>query len=250
MTRLPRWLGALAAAAIVIVVVRLVAGARPPAPRRSEAAAPRRPEQPPGPDDRKPARPAEPRMPVVTPAWRAELAAQVASNPRPGEAAFRLFSDRYVDDNLVFAERQAADEGMTVAEVRELTYFGLLVMATQRTAEVEEIIGRPLDDDQRRELADLMQSANGQFRDDMRAAVRRKASEADRWQLIRDTGARYRAALNRITGLDEARLDDLLAGNLALPGAPAHGVPEPSADQASHVRDQPATPARPATPRP
>lgn len=222
-----KWLGGLVAIAVAIGIVRLMSddGARPVPPATAAAAPdnPVRPTRPPGPSDPKPRRTAEPAMPVLTPEWRAELAAKVQGNARPGEAAFRMVSDRYVDDNLAFAERQAAAEHLTLPEVRELTYFGLLVLATQRHDDVEALIGRPLTEQQGDELARLMQSSNGEFREAMRGLVARGAPEAERWALIRSTDARYRTELFRITGLDAALLDDLLAGNLALPGAPAAG---------------------------
>lgn len=180
-----------------------------------------RPSREPGPGGGKPAPVAEPRMPVLTPDEHAQLAAEVRDAPAPGAAAFRKLSDRYVDENLELAQRQASAEGLSLPEVRELTYFGLLAMATQRFDDVEEITGRPLGESDRAALGELMQGANGDFRTQMRALVGRRGAEAERWALIRETQARYQRELFRITGLDASTLDDLLAGNLALPGAPA-----------------------------
>jgi hypothetical protein len=183
-------------------------------------------------------------MPVLSPAWKAQLADQVRGRTHPGEAAFRAVSERYVDENLAFAERQAATEGLTVAEIRELTYFGLFVLATQRTSDVEELTGHPMTADQRDALADLMQSANAEFRTQMRAAVARGADEPERREMIRATEARYQAELFRITGLNAELLDDLLFGNLALPGAP--GGDEPRGDDpTSGRRDEPIARERP-----
>jgi hypothetical protein len=216
-----RWLSPLAvialAAAIYVIVVR---AADPDRGARAPAAI--RPAAPPRPGDPKPAAPREPILPTLSPAERAELAERVRGRDRPGEHAFRAVAERYVDGNLELAQDQAASEGLTLAEVRELTYFGLMVLATQRTSEVEDLIGRPLTGDERGALADLMQHANGEFRKAMRALVARKASEAVRWALIRDTERRYRDDLFRVTSLTDALLDDLLAGNIALPGAPGH----------------------------
>jgi len=250
--RIKLWLGAVLAIAIAIGLVRLVSddGVRPVAPAAAAAAPanPVRPVRPPGPNDPKPRRVAEPAMPQLTPEWRAELAVKVQGTARPGETAFRMVSDRYVDDNLAFAERQAAAERLTLPEVRELTYFGLLVLATQRHDDVEALIGRPLTEQQSDELARLMQSSNGEFRDAMRGLVARGAAEAERWALIRSTDARYRSELFRITGLDAALLDDLLAGNLALPGAPAGGEP-PAAKPVSGERDESTSAESPRKPR-
>jgi hypothetical protein len=219
--------------------------ARPrPAP---SADLPARPSRAPGPNAPKPGRLLEPRMPVLSADDRAQIAEQVRGQDRPGEAAFRLVSDRYVDENLELAQRQAAAEGLTLAEVRELTFFGLLVLATQRHEDLEQITGRPLNEAARDQLADLMHSSNTAFRESMRALVGRGGSEEERWKLIRGTEASYRTELFRIAGLDGAMLDDLLAGNMALPGAPAGGTaPEgdrsPNAPDPSTTKDQPQRP--------
>ena len=169
---------------------------------------------------------------------------------RPGRDAFRAVSERYVDENLELAKRQAAAEGLTLPEVRELTYFGLMVLATQRFEDVEAITGRPLGADQRDALARLMQSSNGEFREAMHALVARGGGEAERGKLIRDTEARYQTELFRISGLDDGMLDDLLAGNVALPGAPARGDQPEGPPIGGPRDDQPGTPPRPGTPTP
>jgi hypothetical protein len=245
MTGVRRWVGGLAAAGVAIAIFAAVVAVMDPAeppPRAVPASA--RPSRPPGPNDPKPGGIPHPAMPVLSEAWKAQLAEQVRGQERPGEAAFRAVSDRYVDENRELAARQAAEEGLTMAELRELTYFGLMVLATQRTSDVEEVIGRALTAEERDELAELMQSSNGEFRDSMRALVARGGGETERWALIRTTEARYQAELFRITGLDAGTLDDLLAGNLALPGAPIRGE-APSGPPAGGPRDQVGTPPRP-----
>jgi hypothetical protein len=179
-----------------------------------------RPTRPPGPDDPMPARPPEPALPVQTPEMREAIVASARGSSRPGQAAFRTFTDAYVDANLDFAEEQAASEGVTVAEVRELTHFGLLVLATQRVSDVEQMVGGELSSGQREALATLMTSANERFKQDIRALVASGASEEERWTLIRETEATYLASFYAATGMTEVLLDDLLAGNMMLPGAP------------------------------
>lgn len=251
--RAARWGGGIAAVGVASVLVGVTVTALDPAgsppPRKAPAPAPAvaRPAHPPGPNDPRPAGIPHPAMPALSAEWKARLAEQVRDEPRPGEAAFRAVSERYVDENLELARRQAETEGLTLAEVRELTHFGLLVLATQRTDELEEILGRALTGDERGELAELMRSSNGGFQDAMRGLVARGGSEAERWALIRSTEERYRSELFRITGLDDATLDDLLAGNVALPGAPARGEP-PAGAPAGGSKDQVATPPRPGRP--
>jgi len=186
-------------------------------------------------------------MPKLSAKEKAQLADQVRGSKQPGRDAFRAVSDRFVDENLEHATRQATAEGLTMPELREVTYFGLMVEATQRFEDVEALIGRTLTEDQRDELAELMQSSNHGFKDAMRGLVARHGTDAERWKLIRNTEARYQTELFRISGLDEGLLDDLLAGNIALPGAPARGEP-PEGAPAGAPRDDGTTRQRPSKP--
>jgi hypothetical protein len=64
------------------------------------------------------------------------------------------------------------------------------------------------------------------------------ASETQRWDLIRATRTDYLADFYEGTGMNEAMLDDLLAGNMLLPGAPINTPvptePVPPPDPADH----------------
>jgi hypothetical protein len=249
-----RWLGGLAVAAGAIALfIAITKATEPEAPPRSPAAAQQpqqpggRPAQPPGP--KRPGSPGLPHpvMPVLSPEAKAQIAEQVRGQERPGTAAFRAISDRYVDENLELATRQAASEGLTMPEFRELTYFGLMVMATQRIEDVEAITGHALTADERTRLGQLMQGANTEFKDTMRALVARGGGEAERWALIRSTQAHYQTELFKLTGLDAGALDDLLAGNAALPGAPIRGeapagAPAPGARDPLDTRPRPTRP--------
>jgi hypothetical protein len=223
--------GAIAIVASVVVVVRTCDPERgSPRPAVDPEGAAGRPAAAvaPGTPSSAPARPAAvatmPAMPSLTQADRAAMARSLAGEPRPGARAFRALSDRYVDENLASAERQAAAEGLTLAEVRELTYFGLLVLTTQRTAEVEQLTGRPLSQAAQEQLGQLMRSSNSEFQAAMRALVSRRAAEPERWELIRSAQARYEAELFRITGLDAELLDDLLAGEVGRPSGAEDGT--------------------------
>jgi hypothetical protein len=232
-----------------VLVIVLVNALDPEPPKKKAPDSPfatTRPSRAPGPNDPKPAAAPLPKLPALSAREKVQLAEQVRGSKQPGRDAFRAVSDRYVDENLDLAKRQAAAEGLSLPEIREVTYFGLLVLATQRFEEVEAITGRPLTEAQRDELAKLMQTSNGDFTKTMRGLVARGASEDERGKLIRDTEARYLGELYRISGLDEPLLDDLLAGNMALPGAPVHGVPE--GPRVGGPRDDGTTPPRPPKP--
>ncbi len=158
-------------------------------------------------------------------------------------AAFRAVSDLYIDANIELAKNQALAEGLTLDQVRELTSFGQLVLATQRTADLEQILGRDLTAEQADELGTLMMSANAAFKDRMRKLVAAGASEAQRWALIRETQAAYLEGFHAATGMTEDQLDDLLAGNVGLPGAPASSEPPdgpvPPAEPLDDLRETP-----------
>lgn len=186
---------------------------------------------------------AEPVPTQLTPAVKAEIGEKVRGEDRPGTAAFRAVSDRYVDANIELAKNQALAEGLTLDQVRELTSFGQLVLATQRTTDLEQILGRDLTAEQAEELGAVMMSANVEFKNRMRKLVAAGASEAQRWTLIRETQAAYLEGFHAATGMTEDQLDDLLAGNVGLRGAPASSKPPdgpvPSAEPLDDLRGQP-----------
>jgi hypothetical protein len=235
------------AALLVVAMIALELGSSPPrsaAPPVAARAAPARPRLPPRPSDAPPPAPDEPAAPVPTPEMRAEIVERARGAERPGMTAFRVFSDLYVDHNLDFARRQAESEGLSLDQVRELTYFGLLVLATQRVPDLEEILDKPLTEEQREGLSALMIAANGEFKDKMRGLVAAGASEAERWSLIREAQADYLADLYATTGMNEDLLDDLLAGNMNLPGAPINTEPPTGAPPPAPA-DHDLQPARP-----
>lgn len=192
--------------------------ARPPSPMYPE-----RPRTPPAPGQQPP-RPAP--MPELPPQAseiqaKAYAEARAAGEARPGEKAFRATVDAFMKYNRAFAEEQANHEGITVAEVSELTYFGFLALQTQRWTEVEEIIGRTLSEDERVAGEDLMQAANTEFKTAIRKLVAEGAPEEARWKLIRDTQERYLREYFALTGMTPETMDDFLAGDIMRTGAPA-----------------------------
>jgi hypothetical protein len=222
-------IGAAAAALAVVIGVKVFSATSSPEVARPAAPAarnPLRPIRPPGPDDPRPTV-VEPRSPEISNAWKAEMTEKLRGNPAPGEAAFAAYSDRFIDENLAMAEEQARAEGITLPEVRALTRLGLLVMSTQRLADVEEVLGRELPPETKDALEDMVQRENGAFKDQMRAMVAKGASEEQRWDLIRAADARYREEFFKLSGMTPELLDDMLAGNLLLPGAPG-ATPDPS----------------------
>lgn len=223
-TRTTWLLAALAVAAAAVLALVMWPSASPSATRDEGAALlhPDRPRTPPVAGRDTPMRAPMPELPPNSAALSAAAYAKAVEDgdDKPGTRAFRATVDAFVEYNRSFAEAQAKEEGLTVAEVHELTYFGLMVMRTQQWSEIEDLIGRELSQDERDLGADLMSTANREFKDAMRKLVADEAPEDARWQLIRGTQERYLREYYAITGMTPALLDDLLAGDLTRVGAP------------------------------
>jgi hypothetical protein len=147
--------------------------------------------------------------------------AVAAGDERPGDKAFRATIDAFMNYNKAFADAQAAEEGITVAEVHELTYFGFLVLQTQQWPEIESLTGHPLGAKERERAESLMHDLNAEFKAALRKLVADKAPEEARWKLIRDIQERYKREYFALTGMNAELLDDLLAGDPSRPGAPS-----------------------------
>lgn len=191
-----------------------------------------------------PAPPPEPQPPpnqkqIFTEAYAKAIE---AGDERPGGAAFRATVDAFVAHNKAFAEAQAAEEGITVAEVADFTFFGFLVLQSQHWPEIEHLTGQPLSDEVRERAGKLMHDVNAAFKTALRKLVAEGAPEAARRRLFAETQQRYQREYFALTGMNEELLDDLLAGDPSRPGAPSSTpIPPPT---------QPPTRPEPIPPRP
>jgi hypothetical protein len=238
-----RWTWAVAAA-VLIAAAGFWLWPREPGSQTSAAAGkgarlyPERPSEPPVPGRDEPRRVPMPELPPRVSEIQAQAYSQAkaAGDERPGEKAFRATVDAFMTYNRAFAEEQARAEGITVEEVAELTYFGLLALQTQRWTEVEELAGRSLSEEERGLGEELMHTANAEFKSAMRKLVADDAPPEARWKLIRDAQERYLREYFALTGMTPALLDDLLAGDIAREGAPV-ATPPPE-----HIEPAPAPP--------
>jgi hypothetical protein len=240
-----RWTWPVAAVALIAAAAAVFwFWPREPASQPSAAAGqpsllyPERPSEPPVPGRDQPRRAPMPELPPRASEIQAKAFAEARAvgDAQPGEKAFRATVDAFMTYNRAFAEEQARTEGVTVEEVSELTYFGLLVLQTQRWGEVEELAGRSLNEEERALGEELMHTANAEFKSGMRKLVADDAPPEARWKLIRDTQARYLREYFALTGMTPALLDDLLAGDIAREGAPV-ATPPPE-----HIAPAPAPP--------
>lgn len=227
MSRRTLWM--IAAAAVAVAAVNVFwfhddprPSAQASSPEAEEFVRPRRPSEPPVPGLDLPRRAPEPKMPpdVDRTAARAYAQAVEAGVDRPGDKAFRATVDAFVEYNMAFAEAQAKQEGLTVDEVRELTYLGFMVLETQRWPDVEELLGRALTEDERLAAESLMNETNAEFKETMRKLVAEGKGPDQRSELIRSTQERYKTEYFALTGMTPELLDDLLAGDASRKGAP------------------------------
>lgn len=228
----PRRHGLTLLTALLVLVLALVGGwslwrssAPPPSlpPQPSPLLHPVRPATPPV-EGRDAPRPApDPQLPPDRKQIHSAAYAQAVANgdERPGEKAFRATVDAFVTHNRSFAEAQAAEEKISIAEVHELTYFGFLVLQTQQWPEVEALTGHELGAKERERAESLMHDTNTAFKAALRKLVAEGAPEAARWKLIRETQESYKREYAAITGMTPELLDDLLAGDPSRPGAPS-----------------------------
>lgn len=148
-------------------------------------------------------------------AARAYAEALADGKQNPGAAAFRVTTDAYVDYNMEFAKQKADEEGITVDEVRELTYFGLLVMRTQQWGAIEDILGTELTDEQKTLGDALTQSANQDFKAQMRELVANGATLEERQAFVKQTEEDYLREYFALTGMTAQQLDQLLGGEFS-----------------------------------
>ncbi|WP_437756145.1 hypothetical protein [Sorangium sp. So ce1389] len=138
-------------------------------------------------------------------------AAIMAGDKNPGEKAFRADSEAFFEHNLGMAQEKAAREGITLAELQELTYLGNLAMHLMRWEAVAEVLGHDVPAEARERAEKLIFSAS----EELKATIRRQVAEGKpaeaRWATIRAIEARLVDEYRAITGLSPEQLDALLA---------------------------------------
>ena len=160
---------------------------------------------------------------------RQAFAEAIAKNTqRPGEFAYRAAVSEYVRHNQAFAEAQAEKVGLTLEEIEELTFFGLLTQETQRWPDVEELLGHAVDDAVRQQIARVRDELNREFKSHMGQLVDEGVSPEERWAYIQEVEKRYKAAYYEATGMSEDLLDALMAGDAGRAYAAGAQVPAPA----------------------
>jgi hypothetical protein len=144
----------------------------------------------------------------------------------PGAKSFRADVDLFVKYNHAAVAEQARKEGVTEAEVEELTYFGYVALRTTQASTVERAIGRQLTGDEQRKLDALLTDENQDFTARIHKLVDDGAPVDDRWRLIREFEQDYQQQFATLFGVTPQQFDDMLAPDPAAPvGAPAVELP-------------------------
>lgn len=179
------------------------------------------------PEAAQPAAPA-PAMPkhAVLPSAAAYKAALASGKQHPGATAFHADTDLFCEYNRKAVEDQARKEGVTVAEIKELTFFGFAAMRASQRPKVEEVLGHKLDDAAAQKLAALAERESESFTKQIHQLVDRGASEAQRWALINQFEQHFVDEFDSELGVTPEQFDHLLAPD-ANESAGAMAVPLP-----------------------
>jgi hypothetical protein len=182
----------------------------------------------------------------------------VLPDAAPGAVAFRGYTDDYVDAQPAIARDHMAREKITMEETRELTYFAVLAVESQDWARVESLTGRPLGNDQRREVWESMMARSQEMRRHMGEAIANGADEGARWETIGRVEGGYLEDYYRITGMTPALLDQLLLASVrdqrvnqtlaSLSPSNNEPPPMPAGRSGTWVKRDPLHPERPPVP--
>lgn len=156
-----------------------------------------------------------PKMPRRPPDKAKALAAYKSAvekgSTSPGAEALRADSDDFFEFNLEQAKERAAQERITLDELRELTYIGILAMRLRQWGDVELALGRELPEEVRNKGEDVIFTHSSEMKETIRSLVDRGATLAERNEAIESIEQRFLSEFLSTTGLSPEQLDKLLA---------------------------------------
>lgn len=160
-----------------------------------------------------PAPPSLPSMPEIDrdQARLAYDAAVARGLAEPGLAAFRDHTARFLEHNAEAAEDHARGEGLTLAEVAELTNLALIAQRMQDWRKVEALVGAPVRAPTRKLVAGLIHGDSEEMKLRLRDHVAAGDPEHVRAETIRAIWDHTLGEYFELTGMDRAKLDRLLA---------------------------------------
>jgi hypothetical protein len=162
----------------------------------------------------------------------------------PGETAFRAEAKAFFDHNAQIAAEKAAKKGISVGELSELTYLGLLGMYLQRWDQVDQVAKKPLSPEDRGRGEELVVAASDALKATLDADVAKGSDEEARWQTIRTHEAKFLEQYRALTGLSPEEFDRLLALSFEAQGDKPPAPLRPYALSARAPAQAPATRAR------
>jgi hypothetical protein len=173
----------------------------------------------------------------------------------PGVAAFREYTDDYVQMHIDDAQEHMANEGISLEETKELTYFAFVVLESQDWDVVEDLTGHPIEEEARRQASVEMRRRSQQMRDEVLEQVRSGEGEEARWATIGRVESGYLAEYYRITGMNPELLDQLLLQSVnsnhiweTSSAAAPHATPQAPSGAKDCMKRDPAHPDAPPVP--
>ncbi len=137
--------------------------------------------------------------------------AVAAGDPNPGEKAFRADALAFFEFNGDLGEEKAAKEGVTLDELKELTYMGLLAMHIRRWDTVGRLTGREMSPEEQVKGDELVFSASNA----LKAAIREHVAKGDppeaRWETIRKHQASFIEQYKALVKISPEQYDRLLS---------------------------------------
>lgn len=137
--------------------------------------------------------------------------AVAAGDPNPGEKAFRADALAFFEFNGDLGEEKAAKEGVTLDELKELTYMGLLAMHIRRWDTVGRLTGRELTPEEQVKGDELVFSASNSLKAAIREHVAKGDSPEARWETIRKHQASFVEQYKALVKISPEDYDRLLA---------------------------------------
>jgi len=137
--------------------------------------------------------------------------AVAAGDKTPGEKAFRADADAFFAHNLDLAEERAAQEGLTLDEMKELNHLNLLAMHIRRWDEVAHLTGREITAEQRMRGDEIVMTSSNNFKAAIRAHVAKGDSAEVRGETIRKLQAEFIEKFKAHVGISPEDYDRLLA---------------------------------------
>lgn len=134
-----------------------------------------------------------------------------AGEKKPGEKAFRADSKAFFEHNAQLAEERAAQEGISLDELDELTYMGLLAMHLRRWDDAAQVAEHEISPEDRRRGDELIFSSSNEMKVAIREHVKKGDSPEVRWATIRKLQTSFIEKYQALTKMSAENFDLFLS---------------------------------------